>query len=207
VPGIVWRLFFAVELSKEMQAGVRRIQQRLKERVPGVRCVRPEGIHLTFRFLGDVAPERIEDIWSRVAGGVQTIDPFLIEFKGCGGFPSAKKPRVIWIGVEDPSGSLHAMQARVETGMRELGFPHEEREYNPHLTLGRLQPGKGQGMAAQAIETNRAADLGQMEVREVCLFRSLLKPTGAEYTKLKVISLGTVSEKNYANTEDIHGCG
>ena len=187
--GILWRLFFAVELSQEMQAGVRRIQQGLKEGAPGVRWVRPEGIHLTLRFLGEVAPERIEDIWSRAARGVEPIAPFTIGVRGCGGFPTAKRPRVIWIGVEDPSGSLQAMQARVETGVVEVGFPRDERGYNPHLTLGRLNPGKGQGMVAQAIEANRAVDLGQMEVREVCLFRSQLKPTGAEYTKLKVIPL------------------
>ncbi|OGP92783.1 MAG: 2'-5' RNA ligase [Deltaproteobacteria bacterium RBG_16_54_18] len=189
MPGILWRLFFAVELSQEIQAGVRRIQQGLKERAPGVRWVRPEGIHLTLRFLGEVAPERIEDIWSRVARGVQTIDSFTFGVRGCGGFPIAKKPRVIWIGIQDPSGSLKAMQAKVETGVVEFGFPREERGYNPHLTLGRLHPGKGQGMIAQAIEATRAADLGEMEVREVCLFRSQLKPTGAEYTKLKVIPL------------------
>jgi 2'-5' RNA ligase len=189
VPGILWRLFFAVELSQEIQAGVRRIQQDLRQQTTGVRWVRPEGIHLTLRFLGEVAPERIEDIWSRVASGVQTIDPFTIGVRGCWGFPIAKKPRVIWIGIQDPNGSLKAMQAKVETGVVEFGFPREERGYNPHLTLGRLHPGKGQGMIAQAIEATRAADLGEMEVREVCLFRSQLKPTGAEYTKLKVIPL------------------
>jgi 2'-5' RNA ligase len=207
VPGLLWRLFFAVELSREIQAGVRTVQQVFKERAPGVRWLRPEGIHLTLRFLGDVELERVEDIWGRAAREMKPIDPFPIVVRGCGGFPTARRPRVIWIGIEDPSGSLRAMQARVEKGMRELGFPHEERGYNPHLTLGRLHPGKGQEMAAQAIETNKTADLGQMEVQEVCLFRSQLKPTGAEYTKLKVMSLGTVSQKNYANTEDIHGCG
>jgi 2'-5' RNA ligase len=205
--GVVWRLFFAVELSKEMQAGVRRIQQGFKEHAPGVRWVRPEGIHLTLRFLGDVAPERIEDICGRAARGVDTIPSFPIEVRGCGGFPSTKRPRVVWIGVEDPSGSLQAMQARVEAGMQELGFPRDEKGYNPHLTLGRLKSGKGQGMIAQAIEAQRGVDLGQMEVREVCLFRSQLKPTGAEYTKLKVITLGKVSEENCATTEDTDGCG
>lgn len=196
MPGILWRLFFAIELNQEIQAGVRRIQQDLRQQTTGVRWVRPDGIHFTLRFLGEVAPERIEDIWDRAASDIQTIPPFTVGVRGCGGFPTAKKPRVIWIGVQDPSGSLKAMQARIETGVVELGFPREERGYNPHLTLGRLHPDKGQVRVAQAIEANRAADLGQMEVCEVCLFRSLLKPTGAEYIKLKVISLGKVSEKN-----------
>jgi 2'-5' RNA ligase len=194
VPGagcqiIGWRAFFAVELSTEITAGVRRIQQGLRGTAAGVRWVRPEGIHLTLRFLGEVAPDRIEGIVRQAEQCVQAINSFTIGVRGCGGFPTAQKPRVIWIGVEDPSGALKALQARVEAGMVELGFLREERSYAPHLTLGRLHPGEGQQMIAQALEAIRESDLGQMEVREICLFRSHLKPTGAEYTKLKVIPL------------------
>jgi 2'-5' RNA ligase len=190
---IGWRVFFAVELSAEIRAGVRRIQQGLRGTDTGVRWVRPEGIHLTLRFLGEVARERIEGIVSQAEQCVQALRPFAITMRGCGGFPTAKNPRVIWIGVEDPNGALKALQTRIEAGMVELGFPREERSYAPHLTLGRLHPGKGQRMIAQALEEIRESDLGQMEVREMCLFRSHLKPTGAEYTKLKTILLGKVS--------------
>jgi 2'-5' RNA ligase len=191
VPG--WRTFFAVELSTEIRAGVRRIQQGLRGNAAGVRWVRPEGIHLTLRFLGEVAPERIKGIVNRAEQCVQVISPFTIGIGGCGGFPTAHYPRVIWIGVEDPSGALKVLQARVEAGMVELGFLKEKRNYAPHLTLGRLHPGKGQRMIAQALEAIKESDLGQMEVREICLFRSQLKPTGAEYTTLQVISLGGIS--------------
>ena len=184
-----WRTFFAVELSTEITTGVRRIQQGLQGYAAGVRWVRPEGIHLTLRFLGEVAADRIEGIVSRAEQCVQAINSFTIGIKGCGGFPTAKNPRVIWIGVHDQSGALKRLQARVEAGMVELGFLREERSYAPHLTLGRLHPGKGQRMIAQALEAIRESDLGQMKVREICLFRSHLKPTGAEYTKLKVIPL------------------
>jgi len=184
-----WRTFFAVELSQEIRAGVRRIQQGLQGNAAGVRWVRPEGIHLTLRFLGEVAADRIEGIVRQAEHSVQTLNPFMIGIRGCGGFPTAKNPRIIWIGVEDPSGALKALQGRIEAGMVNLGFLSEERGYTPHLTLGRLHPGKGQRMIAQALETIKESDLGQMEVREICLFRSHLKPTGAEYTKLKVISL------------------
>ena len=186
---IGWRTFFAVELSDAITTGVRRIQQELQGNAAGVRWVRPEGIHLTLRFLGGVAPERIEGIVDQAEQRVQALSPFTIGIRGCGGFPTAKNPRVIWIGVHDPSGALKALQAKVEAGMVKVGFLKEERAYTPHLTLGRMHPGKGQGMIAQALEAVRESDLGQMEVREICLFRSHLKPTGADYTKLKVIPL------------------
>jgi 2'-5' RNA ligase len=184
-----WRSFFAVELSAEIAAGVRRIQGGLKERAAGVSWVRPEGIHLTLRFLGEVDPDRIEGIAGKAEEGVKGIGPFTIGIKGCGGFPNAGHPRVIWIGVDDKSGELKELQAKVEKGMEEMGFAREERGYTPHLTIGRLRSGKGSTGVAQALEAMKEDDLGTMEVREICLFRSHLKPTGAEYTKLKIIPL------------------
>jgi len=184
-----WRSFIAVELSKEIAAGVRKIQGRLRDRAAGVSWVRPEGIHLTLRFLGDVDPGRVEGIASRAEECVKAIAPFFIGIRGCGGFPNPRNPRVIWIGVEDPAGLLKEIQAKVEQGMEEMGFTREARAYTPHLTIGRLRSGKGKGEVAQALEAMKGCDLGTMEVREICLFRSQLKPTGAEYTKLKVIPL------------------
>jgi 2'-5' RNA ligase len=179
-----WRSFFAVELSAEIAAGVRRIQGELTEHTAGVRWVRPEGIHLTLKFLGEVDPDLIEGIVRKAAELVHGLGPFTVGIRGGGGFPSAKNPRVIWIGVEDPKGILKQLQAQVEGGMEELGFTKEGRAYTPHLTVGRLRSGKGRGTVAQALDAIRASDLGSMEVREIILFRSHLKPTGAEYTKL-----------------------
>ena len=184
-----WRCFIAVELSTDIAEGVRRIQGGLRERTAGVSWVRPEGIHLTLKFLGDVDPDRVEGIASKAEACVKAIGPFTTRIKGCGGFPNVRNPRVIWIGVEDPAGLLKELQARVEQGMEEMGFAREGRGYTPHLTIGRLRSGTGKGGVAQALEAMKGCDLGTMEVREVCLFRSLLKPTGAEYTKLKIIPL------------------
>lgn len=187
-----WRSFFAVELSVEIAAGVQRIQGDLKERVTGVRWVRPEGIHLTLKFLGEVEPDRIEAIARKAETAIQGVGPFTVRIKGGGGFPTAKNPRVIWIGVEDHSGMLKELQARVETEMAELGFTREKRGYTPHLTVGRLRSGKGSKSVGQALDALSASDLGRMEVREVILFRSHLKPTGAEYTKLGSFQLEAV---------------
>ena len=189
-----WRSFIAVELSTEIAEGVRRIQAGLRERTTGVSWVRPEGIHLTLKFLGEVDPDRIEGIASTAEECIKGIGPFTIGIRGCGGFPNPRNPRVIWIGVDDPGGELKELQARVEQGMEEMGFTREGRGYTPHLTIGRLRSGKGKGEVAQALEATKECDLGTMAVREICLFRSQLKPTGAEYTKLKVIPLSARRE-------------
>jgi 2'-5' RNA ligase len=185
-----WRSFVAVELSKEIAEGVRRIQEDLKERARGVRWVRPEGIHLTLTFLGEVYPDRIEGIAHKMEEAVRETGPFSIGVRGGGAFPNAGNPRVIWVGADDPSGELRKMQARVEKGMSELGFTSDGRDYTPHLTVGRLRSGKGKGTVAHAIEAISECNLGSMEVRKVTLFRSHLSPTGAEYTKIKTVPLG-----------------
>ena len=184
-----WRSFCAVELSDEIAAGIRRIQEDLKERARGVRWVRPEGIHLTLKFLGEVDPDRIEGIAHKMEEAVRETGPFSIGVRGGGAFPNARNPRVIWIGIDDPSGELRKVQARVEENMEELGFTREGRGYTPHLTLGRLRSSKGKGAVAHALEAIGTHDLGTMEVREIILFRSHLKPTGAEYTKITSVPL------------------
>ena len=122
---------------------------------------------------------------------VREMGPFTIRIRGCGGFPNTKNPRVIWIGVEDQNGLLRELQARAERGLEELGFEREQRDYTPHLTVGRLRSGKGREGIAQALRDMGDSDLGTMEIGHITLFRSLLKPTGAEYTKLGTISLQT----------------
>jgi len=184
-----WRSFFAVELNKEIEEGIRKVQEVLKGRVGGVRWVRPEGIHLTLKFLGEVDPDRIKEIVRKAQEAVKGVGPFKIRIRGVSGFPSAKNPRVIWIGVEDQSGLLRELQMRVEKGLEELGFKREERGYTPHLTLGRLRSGKEKGAITEALKDIGDSDLGTMEIGEITLFRSQLKPTGAEYTKLKNIPL------------------
>ncbi len=185
-----WRSFFAIELNKEIAEGIRKVQERLRGQVTGVRWVRPEGIHLTLKFLGEVDPDRIEEIVRTVEEGVEGLSPFTVRIRGGGGFPNVKNPRVIWIGVDDQGDSLRELQARVERGVEGLGFKREERVYTPHLTVGRLRSGKGTGAGTlEALKDIGESDLGTMEVGAIVLFRSHLKPTGAEYTKLGSIPL------------------
>ena len=186
-----WRSFLAVELSEQIQERIRTVQEGLKGKVEGVRWVRPEGIHLTLKFLGEVDPDRIEDIVRKAEEAVREMGPFTIRIRGCGGFPNTKNPRVIWIGVEDQNGLLRELQARAERELEALGFEREQRDYTPHLTVGRLRSGKRREGIAQALRDMGDSDLGTMEIGHITLFRSLLKPTGAEYTKLGTISLQT----------------
>ena len=175
------RLFLAVDLPAELRSRLEGLQRELRSLLPQARWVRPEGIHLTLKFLGEVAPERVEELCRCVAEALPRLAPWEVEARGLGAFPSLQRPRVVWVGVEDPSGRLFELQRRLERGLVPLGFPLE-RGFVPHLTLARV---KG---SARALPP-RADGFGRLRVEEVVLFRSELRPEGARYSRLRAFPL------------------
>lgn len=164
-----WRVFCAIELPDQVRA-------QLAEHTR-----RPENVHLTLKFFGNVRQEkltRIADAAARVAG---EFAPFPIRIGGTGVFPNASRPQVLWIGVEDPSGQLSALHRRFEEECAIAGFPKENRAYKPHLTTARLRrPENARQLAAAHLQTK--FDLIEIRVTEFVLFRSQLSPKGSIYT-------------------------
>lgn len=110
--------------------------------------------------------------------------PFSLKIKGTGYFPpKSKAPRVIWVGIEE-EGILGQLQFQVEEEMEKLGFPKEQRKFHPHLTLGRVKTFSNLRGTLDLLEKYKDKTLGEMEVKKMTLFRSVLKPTGAEYSAL-----------------------
>ncbi|HLW80342.1 MAG TPA: RNA 2',3'-cyclic phosphodiesterase [Terriglobia bacterium] len=146
------------------------------------RWTRPSGIHLTLKFLGEVPENQLPKV-TQALSALGPLDPFPIEIKGFGFFPSPRRPKVFWIGVDAPP-ALARLAARVERAVAPLGFPPEDRIFTPHLTLARFPaPGPEPTLAALA-EAARDTPLGRFEVSEFFLFQSILSPRGAEYRKL-----------------------
>jgi len=187
-----WRSFLAVELGKELAGRIHAIQGTLKAKMEGVRWVGSGGVHVTLKFLGEIDPNVVDQIAEKAQEAVQGITSFTISIGGGGAFPNSRNPRVLWIGVDDHHGLLTELQDRVERKLEALGFQRENREYRPHLTLGRVRSGTRKGVSAEAMQELQQSDVGTMEVKEITLFRSDLKPTGAEYTKLRTIPLQTL---------------
>jgi len=186
------RTFIAIELSEEVRAGLARLQEELRRRGEGVKWVRPEGVHLTLKFLGDVPADRIEEIAQAVREACVGFSPFQISFARLGCFPDLRRPRVVWVGVEGEVETLARLQKAIENNLDALGFPPEKRGFSPHLTLGRLRKEVGSGerrRLGQLIEATAAGQLGGMMVEAINVMRSDLKPTGAVYTQLASIKL------------------
>jgi 2'-5' RNA ligase len=183
------RAFIAIDLPEDIRRELRRLTDRLEAAMNGVpvRWVRPEAIHLTLRFLGDTGLELVSELERDLEGIGRGNQAFSIIVGGLGCFPNLRRPRVLWVGVQEESGTLKHLQQGVENMCRRLGFSPEKRGFSPHLTLGRVRQG-GESRVAEAfgrfIESEHVAALGQATVEEIVLFQSELKPDGAVYRRL-----------------------
>ncbi len=183
------RTFIAIELDETIKAALTALQGQLKAEVPqgSVRWVKPGGIHLTLKFLGDVPANRIEEIERALTQACAGFPAFSFSVGGLGCFPNPRRPRVVWVGVQEESGTLMRLQKAIEDGMEKLGFAPEGRRFHAHLTLGRTQRRASSGdvrRLGQLVTEVEIGELGQMEARAVSLMKSDLKPTGAVYTRL-----------------------
>lgn len=188
------RSFVAVELDEEVKQRLAEIQRQLKTMTPGgvVRWVQPDSIHVTLKFLGDVPEERIRAIVAALERECAPVAPLAFTVAGAGCFPNARRPNVVWIGVEDPDGQLAALQQAVERALNPLGYPPEGRPFKPHLTLGRVNRSVSDAdlrKVGERVSGLRVAHLGQVQVAEIVLMRSDLSPAGARYTPLARIPL------------------
>lgn len=191
-----WRLFIALELPPDVLKAITRLQDDLKRAIPAraARWVRPEGIHLTLKFLGDVRADRLDELKAAMAEAVTGHPGFELSLEGLGCFPNAERPRVLWVGVTGEIGPLRSLQSDVEKTITPLGFPAEERGFSPHLTLARTARGANREDAAQIGQISIEHDVGLLaswRVRSVSLMRSTLKPDGAEYTQVAESALGS----------------
>ncbi len=186
------RTFIAIELTAPILASLGDLQSRMQRDLPPklLRWVRPEGIHLTLVFLGDIPVEQVDPIAEALTEACAGHSPFTVSVAGMGCFPNVRRPRVAWVGVEEPSGALARLQHDIEQALVPLGFRPEARAFSPHLTLGRVKGGSRQALEALGAYVERAkVHVGAMKVQAVHLIRSDLRPSGAVYTELTVVPL------------------
>jgi RNA 2',3'-cyclic 3'-phosphodiesterase len=178
------RSFIAIDLPGAIRAALAAEQGRLRAACgPGraIRWTRPEGLHLTLKFLGEVAVERLPEVTAALES-LGAFEPFEVEVGGFGFFPSARRPRVFWVGLDAPP-ALAGLAARVEAAMASVGFAPEGRPFRPHLTLARFEDQESQPALETALENGAARRFGRFPVDTFFLFESKLKPGGAEHSK------------------------
>lgn len=183
------RLFIAIELPPEIKQGIAKVQEQLRETGANAGWTRPEGIHLTLKFLGEVEELRIDEIRNALAAAVGANDKLSLSIAGAGAFPNGNKPRVLWLGVTGDVEKLGSLQAAVENAMTRLGFEREERKFSPHLTLARIKFPKPRDNWQQKIEGIRDVKLGGFDAGHISIMQSELKREGAVYTEVGRVEL------------------
>jgi RNA 2',3'-cyclic 3'-phosphodiesterase len=187
------RLFIAIELPRDILRTVERVQSQLKSSMPGrgAKWVRPEGIHLTLKFLGDVPISQIDAIIDEIAAAAHGHTQFFLTIEGLGCFPNTKNPRVLWLGLTGDVRDLAALQAGIEERIAPMGYPPENRGFHPHLTLARsARDARRDELAAIGKAAEKGlGTLGSWRVDEVSLMRSNLRPDGAVYSQVAKVPL------------------
>lgn len=189
------RAFVAVELSEDVRQALAAVQRAVQRHVPsGVRWVAPESVHLTLKFLGDVPVARlgaVTEAMRLVAAGCASFD---VTLNGVGAFPNGRSPMVVWVGLAGDTAALLKLAKALETALAALGFPPEGRPFSSHLTLGRardrMTTEERQCLATLLAQPPQVAPAA-MRVESISLMRSVLNPSGAQYTRLAEVGLGS----------------
>ena len=187
------RVFIAIEIPEKIKKEI--AEQTAAMRLIVDRAVRwgtAENLHLTIRFLGEIPATQVDPLTRALETESEQHRPFEISIKGLGAFPNPRRPRVIWTGVE-PCPELDRLARGIETAVRKLGYPGEDKPFSAHLTIGRVRDGNSAAQAQslqQVLEKTKIGILGTFAAENVHLVRSDLQSGGPVYTRLFTTALG-----------------
>jgi 2'-5' RNA ligase len=183
-----FRAFVAIDLPASIRSALGETQEILKSYGFRVKWVRPQNIHLTLKFLGQIDSDKIDRIVAAMTLAAKEFSGISLSAKEIGVFPNIRRPRVIWAGLQGQIEILENLQQTLDGLLSELGFPKETRAFKGHLTLGRV---KGQIASARmktAIDRLKGFESESFEISEIILFKSELRPTGAVYSKMQQVA-------------------
>ena len=183
------RLFIAIGLPESLHKELEKLQKQLQPFARDAKWVNVSGIHLTLKFLGYVDPAQIPEITEALSKSVKTFSSVAIQASGCGFFPNARRPNVLWVGIDAPE--LAPLQQNVEEAMERLGFEKENRPFSPHLTLARFKDHRGHLALAKETEKLAGKNFGHFTANSFSLYESVLRPQGAQYHILQEFKFET----------------
>lgn len=183
------RLFLAVDLGGDLRERIHRDAAALREAAPSVAWVRATSLHITVKFLGEVADATLPGLVSAVGEAAARHPVFKMELQGVGAYPNSRRPRIVWLGAVE-AGAMASLARDLDLACASLGFPREDREFSAHVTLGRvkqaLSPPALRSLTAAADAAGAAYDL---LVDAVKVMRSELTPQGSRYTEMASLPL------------------
>jgi 2'-5' RNA ligase len=184
----VLRAFIAIELPSQLQDALEKQTARLRQSLGDdlVRWISTQNMHLTLKFMGNIAASHVEFIKQLITQTADSHSQFDLQISGIGSFPNSKRARILWAGIHAPA-VLASLQKSLEAGTARLGYENEERPFSPHLTLGRVRQNidpAGLQKIRTILDTIQLGHIGSARVDSIHLYKSELQTSGSVYTKL-----------------------
>lgn len=183
------RTFIAVGITDDIRKNIAGVQSELKKHDVNIKWVKPENIHITLKFLGEIEEGKINEIYENIKVSVDDIERFSISVEEAGAFPSLKSPRVVWVGVSEGSQRLVILNQRIENALASIGFEKEKRAFSAHITIGRIRSSKNVKLLAERIGDMKKVSLGRALIENILVMKSNLTPRGPVYSVLKKVEL------------------
>lgn len=177
------RLFIAVSTPGAIAAQLGELSGKLRRSDADIRWERVEKMHVTLKFLGETPKEKIAELREALDRVASSTPPFTVELGGIGGFPTLRSPRVLWVGIEDPSGTLHRVHAAIEESLARKGIARDERAFHPHITLGRIRSPRNLAGLLGMVES-LTLERQPVQLHDILLIKSELKPDGSVHRTL-----------------------
>jgi len=188
------RSFISIAIEAQVLEKIRGFQAELIKKIGKtanrVSWVKPETIHLTVKFLGDIPVNQINSIITSLQRAADGVESFSLNFEGLGFFPNLRKPRVVWIGISEGIDPLQKLHLRVEQELAKTGISREKKKFSGHLTLGRIRTLADAIGLHDLLLSVPSPVAGLSAVRDIRLMKSELRPSGAIHTELGRITLG-----------------
>jgi 2'-5' RNA ligase len=177
------RCFIAIEVPSEIKSAFIELQNDLKIAKADVAWTNPDNVHLTLKFLGEIDKKLISEVEKVCLETIANMRPFKLSINGTGVFPNPRHPRVLWVGLGGEVESLEQLQEQLDERLGGIGFDNEEKDFQPHLTVGRIRSNKNLRELLTRSDSYRLPAL-TFEVREIVLMKSDLLSSGACHTEL-----------------------
>jgi 2'-5' RNA ligase len=181
-------LAFDIEDQKTLQR-ISHAQKRISNSGANLKIVKPQNIHVTIRFLGDIQPSMVDAIHEEMKQ--ISFSSFTIELEGLGAFPKPSYPRVVWAGIKKGAEELKDVFQQLEPCLRGLGFKADNKGFNPHLTIARVRGGRNKFRLAEVIQEMVNYDFGTIKAECLRLKKSNLTPRGPIYTNIREVCAKT----------------
>ena len=183
------RIFIAIKIPGIVAKQIIRTSEPLRKIKDRVKWVEPENFHLTLKFLGDTPQDRLEPICDALCAATKNTGKFDVTFGGAGAFPGPRRPKVLWIGVNQGGHQMIRMAESVDQALETLGFTREKRPFSPHLTIGRYKDRRGGGNLTEPLQAMAEFTTDIFTCDKIHLIKSVLTPKGPIYTTLESFTL------------------